>query len=216
MTGPGRRAGNRQGGAHATSSSWKRARSQRPPRLPVGKMVARRGRRSARGSDEGIPSPPGYSGGAAGPGGRGDSGAAARGPSSGRAVGRGPGGSSRPGGALLPSGHPLPSRAHWGPRFPGVTPRCPHCLAGRTGAVCPLPQGSPSASRPPLLFPGRPLSPRRAGPLSGLLIGSAASPPAPGARIFFLKSDLSPILPHRPYTYTPKPTELSSVAKVRT
>lgn len=36
--------------------------SQRPPPLPAGKMVARRGKRGARDSEPGIPSPPGYSG----------------------------------------------------------------------------------------------------------------------------------------------------------
>lgn len=36
--------------------------SQWPPRLPVGKMVARRRKRGARDSEQGIPSPPGYSG----------------------------------------------------------------------------------------------------------------------------------------------------------
>ncbi|XP_040493563.1 ribosomal RNA-processing protein 7 homolog A isoform X3 [Ursus maritimus] len=35
--------------------------SQWPPRLPVGKMVARRRKRGARDSEQGIPSPPGYS-----------------------------------------------------------------------------------------------------------------------------------------------------------
>lgn len=37
--------------------------SQRPSRLPVGKMVARRKKRAARGCEAGFPSPPGYSGG---------------------------------------------------------------------------------------------------------------------------------------------------------
>ncbi|XP_064446601.1 ribosomal RNA-processing protein 7 homolog A isoform X2 [Mirounga angustirostris] len=35
--------------------------SQRPPQLPVGKMVARRRKRGARDSEQGVPSPPGYS-----------------------------------------------------------------------------------------------------------------------------------------------------------
>lgn len=43
--------------------------SQRPPRLPVGKMVARRRKRGSRDPEQGIPSPPGYSG--EGPRGRG-------------------------------------------------------------------------------------------------------------------------------------------------
>lgn len=36
--------------------------SRRPPRLPVGKMAARRRKRGARDSEPEIPSPPGYSG----------------------------------------------------------------------------------------------------------------------------------------------------------
>nr|XP_025737295.1 ribosomal RNA-processing protein 7 homolog A isoform X2 [Callorhinus ursinus]XP_025737725.1 ribosomal RNA-processing protein 7 homolog A isoform X2 [Callorhinus ursinus] len=35
--------------------------SQRPPQVPVGKMVARRRKRGERDSEQGIPSPPGYS-----------------------------------------------------------------------------------------------------------------------------------------------------------
>ena len=61
------RPGTERAGPQAAPSSRKRLpatnyNSQHPPQLPVGKMVARRRKRAARGSDSGVPILPGYSG----------------------------------------------------------------------------------------------------------------------------------------------------------
>lgn len=99
--------------------------SRRPPRLPVGKMAARRRKRGARDSEPEIPSPPGYSG---------------KGPRAGRGGGSGtPPGAAARWGARPPTWTLRPARG--GRPSPGSGPFWP-----------PLPWGKPVSGH--TLFPG--------------------------------------------------------------